>query len=42
LQKSVCNAVGMLRPHSGKSAENHEIERALQDLSCHGLHLVTK
>jgi hypothetical protein len=33
LQEPVCNTVGMLRAHSGQSAENHEIKCALQDLS---------
>jgi len=36
------NTIRMLRPHGGEGAEDHEIERALEDLGVHFLHLVIK
>jgi hypothetical protein len=32
----------MLRAHGGKGAKDHEVERALQDLDGHFLHLAFK
>ena len=36
------DAIGMLRAHGGKGAEDHEVESALQDLDGHRLHLAFK
>ena len=42
LLEPVGDAVGMHGPHGGKSAEDHEVKSALQDLGGHFLHLAFK
>ena len=42
LLEPVGDAIGMLRAHSSKGAEDHEVESALQDLDGHFLHLAFK
>jgi hypothetical protein len=42
LLESASDAIGVLRTHGGKGAEDHEVESTLQDLDGHFLHLVFK
>jgi hypothetical protein len=42
LLEPIGDAIGMLRAHGSKGAEDHEVESALQNLDGHFLHLTFK